>query len=75
MDNNWISFVQVAAFLALVAVARAGVVAPAGLAYAQPAYAAAPVAYAQPAYAKVAAPVAYAQPAYAKGEYSGVITV
>ena len=40
--------VQVAAFLALVAVARAGVVGPAGLAYAQPAYAAAPVAYAQP---------------------------
>ncbi|CAG7828302.1 unnamed protein product [Allacma fusca] len=49
---------KVAAFLALVAAANAGL-APA-VAYAQPAYAA----YA-PAVAKVAAPVAYAQPAYA----------
>ncbi|CAG7719144.1 unnamed protein product [Allacma fusca] len=71
---------KVAALLAFVAVANAGLVpagvsyaAPSvtysagpaiarGVAYAQPAYAAAPVAYAQPALAKVAAPLAYAAP-------------
>ena len=52
---------QFLSFCALVAVARAGVIAaPAYASYAAPAYAA--HAYAAPAYAKVAAPIAYAAP-------------